>query len=103
MKAWKAYEYDSPTNYMTVVFAETASKARSVAMGTEALEDVPYTDIRVNRLKEMDDHYRGKDEVDWYNDEDRKALVHIGWSCEEPSWLCDTCIAKDECRWQEEC
>ena len=102
MKAWRAYDADICGDYSTVVFAETASKARSVAMGTDALEGALYTDIRVNRLKKMDDHYRGASEVDWYNDEDRKTLVSLGWSCEEPSWECDTCVARDECRWTED-
>lgn len=102
MKAWRAYDVESCGSYSTVVFAETASKAKAVAMSSDCFEDALYTDIRVNRLKEMDSHYRGNNEMEWYNDEDRKALVHIGWSCEEPSWECDTCIAKDECRWTED-
>lgn len=26
----------------------------------------------------------------------------MGWSCNEPSWECDTCEAKEWCRWNEE-
>ena len=101
-KAWRAYEAGDWSSYATVVFADTPSKAKVIAQQTDCLCDVEYIDIRVERFKKMDSHYRGHDEIDWDNDDDRKALVELGWSCDEPSWLCDSCVAKAECRWTEE-
>ena len=105
MKAYKTWDSKrvEVENFSTVVFAETAQKARTIAMTTDACEDAAYTDIRVIRLPEMDCHYRGHSEIDWYDMEDRKALVSIGWACLETSWECDTCLCKPDClHWQDD-
>lgn len=103
MKAYKAWDSEAVENYSTVVFAETARQAKVIAFGTETCEDANYTGIRVRRFPEMDGHDRGRSEIDWYDPEDRKALVAIGWSCFETSWECDTCTAKDICeKWEAE-
>lgn len=78
MKAYKAWDTRNVEGYSTVVFAENAQKAKKVALGTDACEDADYINIRVQRLPEMDSHYRGKTEIDWYDMEDRKALVSLG-------------------------
>ena len=94
-KAWDEYSYEG---YSTVVFAESASKAKMIALYSDACEDARFTDLRVKRLPEMDKHYRGYSEVDWDNPEDRKALVALGWSCLEPeTWQCAACPAADTC------
>lgn len=44
-------------------------------------------------------YYNGECEMDWYHDPTRLFLVkHLGWSCEEPSWMCDGCVAKEHCK-----
>lgn len=102
MKAYKAWDAKSCENISTVVFAETAQEAKKIACYTETCEDAAYTDIRVQRLPEMDGHDRGSSEIDWYDPEDRKALVALGWSCLETSEECDTCPAKSACsHWEE--
>lgn len=103
MKAYKAWDAGSDENCSTVVFAETAKAAKSVAFSSEVCEDAEYIDVRVQRFPEMDAHYRGRSEIDWYDPQDRKALVALGWACYETSWECDTCPAKGNCwRWEGE-
>lgn len=102
MKAYKAWDAKSVENCSTVVFAETAQKAKIVAMTTDACEDALFIDIRVKRLPEMDGHDRGRSEIDWYDMEDRKALVALGWACLDTGWECGTCPCKPDCsRWQD--
>lgn len=103
MKAWIARDNESVENWETVVFAETATKAKIAAMATQCCENAEYIDIRVNRIKKLDECYRGLPEMDWYNDNDRLAMVREGWRCDETSDECQTCVAKDECGyWEEE-
>lgn len=103
MKAYKAWDTRNVEGYSTVVFAENAQKAKKVALGTDACEDADYINIRVQRLPEMDSHYRGKTEIDWYDMEDRKALVSLGWMCLETSEECDACPLKMICgQWEGE-
>ena len=97
MKAWicrdKLESFGS-----TVVFAETAGKARYRAMNTDCCEDVPFTEISVRRFKEMDSQFRGHTEMDWDDHDDRRALVEYGWKCWEPSeWMCESCWCRDIC------
>lgn len=102
MKAYKAWDTKNFEGTSTVVFAETAQAAKNAARCTETCEDAAYIDIRVQRLPEMDGHDRGRSEIDWYDMEDRKALVALGWSCLDPSEECDTCPAKSACsHWEE--
>lgn len=83
----------------TVVFAESAGKARSVALHTDACVDANFTDIEVSRLYKADGLYRGKSEMDWFNPKDRHFLVvECGFSCEELDYMeCMVCSAKEEC------
>ena len=102
-KAYKAWDVANDEGWATVVFAETAKEAKTLAMSTDTCEYARFIDIRVNRFPEMDDHDRGRTEIDWNDPEDRKALVALGWSCiawEAPG-ECDICPAKKDC-WQWE-
>jgi len=103
MKAWKARDNEALENWETVVFAETASEAKMIAMSTDCCEEAQYIDIRVNRVKKLDECYRGEPEMDWYNDQDRLAMILAGWRCDETSDDCENCIGRDECEhWEEE-
>ena len=98
MKAYEAWTLSDCEGHLTVVFADNIKEAKKIAFYTETCEDSAWTDIRVRRFPEMDEHYRGLNEIDWYNDEDRCALVSLGWSCIEPcDWECEHCPAKDIC------
>lgn len=103
MKAWVAREKDEFRS--TVVFAETAGKAKSIAFGTECLEDVPFCRIQVRRVPEMDKYYEdGKTEMDWNNPQDRIVLVkECGFYCEYIEMSeCENCQAKEFCsEWEE--
>ena len=101
MKAYKAWvDYGEGS---TVVFAETRNQAKVIAISCDCCEDAKYTDIRVHRMEELDHLYKGKSEIDWYDDETRLLLVRdFGWSCIEPSWECDSCNCKKYCSWHEE-
>lgn len=98
MKAWLVKEKDEFG--ATVVFAETRGKARSMAMATDACEDVDFCDIEVRRKPQLDKYYReGKKEMDWYDDKDRLALVkECNFRCEYMEVeLCIDCPAKPYC------
>lgn len=66
-----------------IVFAETAGKARALAMQTDACEDADFTSIEVCRQKEADKYYKpGKLQLDWLKAEDRIAMVKdCGFTC----------------------
>lgn len=98
MKAWMVKEKDG--EYATVVFAETRGKARAFARYTDACEDADFCDIEVSRRPQLDKYYRdGKDEMDWYNDKDRLALVkECGFQCVDMEIdQCEDCPAKEHC------
>lgn len=103
MKAYKAWDDRNLEPCSTVVFAENVRAAKKIARSTDACEDADYINVRVLRFPEMDRHYRGKTEIDWYDMEDRKALVSLGWMCLEISEECDTCPVKTFCqRWEDQ-
>ena len=101
IKAYHASEKDGDCS--TIVFAENANHAKLIAQASDCCSDAKYIDIRVYRIKEADKMYKGRAEIDWYDDETRIMLVRdFGWSCFEPSWECDDCPANPYCRWHEE-
>lgn len=94
------------------MFAETRGKAHDIARSTDCCEDAEWCDIRVTRIPEMDKMWKpGKKEMDWYNAEDRVALVkECGWFCNH-EYLdrerdCLECPASEWCvdyiDWKEE-
>ena len=91
MKAYAAQnEY---TGYGTVVFAETAGKARALLMYTDCFEDWEFTELRPYRVKQLDGEYRGRSEMDWGIAEDRIALVKCGWHCGSDSFDPVECVS----------
>lgn len=81
-----------------VVFAETRGKAKSMALHTDACEGADFVRIEALRAKEADKYYKpGKRELDWYNSEDRIAMVKdCGFTC-IPDAHCADCPAKEFC------
>ena len=104
LKAWQAT--DNCWGYSTVVFAETRGKAKALAAKTDCCEGIPFTQIRIYRVPELDNEYRGHWEMDWCDDEDRLALVKkCGWYCIDAEDLddCSDCVAKEYCPyWEDE-
>lgn len=85
-----------------VVFAETAGKAKALAMHTDACEGADFTDIEVHRQKEADQYYKpGKWELNWFKAEDRIALVKdCGFTCIPDAHCraeCADCPASEFC------
>jgi len=102
MKAYKAWDERSCEQGSTVVFAENYKEAKKIAFTTETCEDALWIDVRVRRFPQMDAHYRGLCEIDWYNAQDRIALVSLGWSCIEAlPFECSRCVARKICRGEE--
>ena len=100
MKAWLVRQKDEFC--ATVVFAETRGKARALALRTDACEGADWLDIDVHRSPNLDKYYvEGKREMDWFNKNDRIALVKDGgFVCDPDYWEmedCDACSAKDYC------
>ena len=86
----------------SVVFAETRGKAKSMALHTDACEDADFMSIEVRRAKEADKYYKpGKRELDWFNKDDRIALVKdCGFTCIPDAHCaeeCAVCPAKEFC------
>ena len=105
-KSIKAYricdrEYIEP--YVMIVFAESRGKAISYALGTDEFPyyDYDFTQLRATRAKWADKHYRGKHEMDWYNPQDRIAMVKEGgFICDDDSFdpdECKECCAHELC------
>lgn len=74
MKAWQVNE--SSYEFCTIVFAETANKAK--LRGSNAL-DVPYIDVRVKRANWADNLAQKGGEIDWDNKEVAQILRDQGW------------------------
>lgn len=103
LKAYKAWDEGSVEPYSTVVFAQDCKEAKKLARSTDVCENADYINIRVQRFPKMDDHYRGNPEIDWYDMEDREALVSLGWMCLETSEECGTCPARTFCgHWEDQ-
>lgn len=99
IKAYKAWDVESCEFGSLVVFAENIKEAKKIAVSHEMFEDSRWIDVRVKRYPEMDEHYRGYPTIDWYNDQDRIALVSLGWSCLDPLLEeCSGCPARSMCR-----
>lgn len=103
MKGYKAWDEGADEQCSTIVFAENIREAKKIAMATDTCEDAKFIDIRVKRYKEADCLYKNSNEIDWYDEETRIALVKdFGWRCYDTSWECKKCTARKYCGWFEE-
>lgn len=106
MKAWLALNKTDDEGAATIVFAETAGKAKALALHTAACEDSNFTDISVSRLPKADKMYKlGKREMDWNDPKDRLFMVkECGFYCfDKDEKLCRECNAKKYCYlWESE-
>ena len=102
MKAYIVRDY-LESIYSTVVFAESRGQARKLALSTDTCEYLEFTRIQAVRIPQLDKYYRGKSEMDWYNKEDRIAMVsEAGFSCgslfdEMVLGNCTICCASEYC------
>ena len=101
MKAYTVEDRYNPL-FSTVVFAETRGKAKVIAQHTDACEDLDFVDIRAVRRPALDVFYKGKSEMDWFDEEDRMAMVRYGnyecsYEIDKDDLECDSCFAKEWC------
>lgn len=103
MKAWLVREKDEFS--ATIIFAETRGKAKSLALGTECLENADFCNVEAYRVPQMDKYYKeGKTEMDWLDPKDRVAMVkECDLTCEYIDLNeCKTCAAREICsQWEE--
>ncbi len=103
MKAWRVTDREYVCDYSIIVFAETRNKAKVIAQHSDAFDDcdLRYVDFRVTRAPELDKYYRGNDEMDWFDKNDRIAMVkEAGFSCSPECWEpedCESCPARQWC------
>ena len=98
MKAW--FVREKGEYCATIVFAETRGKAKSMALTTDCCGDANFCDIEVRRVPQADKYYKdGKTEMDWFDPNDRIALVRdCDFSCEYAEiGKSESCAAKDYC------
>lgn len=101
MKAYEVYDTWNPDNGCTIVFGETAGKAKSAALHTDVGEDSLFVDIRAYRVPTLDSYYRGRIEMDWDNPDERIAMVKEAnmhcqpWTTEADD--CKKCPAREYC------
>lgn len=99
MKAWQCINYYD--GYIMIVYAETAGKARYIAIQSGSIgDDLEFRDVIVRREKKLDAYYRGVSEMDWYNAQDRMAIVQeLGLSCDDDSFDPDDCKRCPAAEW----
>ena len=101
-KAYIVTDKYGEAGYSTVIFAETRGKAVCFACATEEFEDYSFTELRANRCKEMDKFYNGRNMMDWYNPDDRVAMVRYAffqcsYELSTGELECGDCPAKQWC------
>ena len=105
MKAYIIQDLKGYADYSTVVFAETSGKAKAIAIKTDAFNDYEFTEISARRVPALDKYYHGLDEMDWFDPDDRVALVkEANFFCSYEDDIedlrCEDCPAK---KWCERC
>ena len=103
MKAYIVSDRNGDKGTCLVVFTETAGKAKAYGAHSEEFCDYGFTGIRANRCRELDRFYKGRSEMDWYDDEDRAAMVqYANFYCSyeyDPADLeCEECPGNKWCR-----
>ena len=94
LKAYSVSDRNGDEGYSLVVFAETVGKAKGYTAGTDDFCDYGFTGIRAIREPQLDRFYRGKPEMDWFDPDDRVAMVrYADFEC---SSECD--VTEEDCR-----
>lgn len=96
MKAFKIYSR-TENYYSEIVFANTPGQARALGLTSDATEGCEFTDIGVRRVPALDKFYKGRSRMEWYDDDDRIALVRFG------GFHCEDCDELERCPAHEWC
>ena len=91
MKAYTASDRNGDEGITLVIFAESAGKAKAYAAQDDRFCDYGFTGIRVNRCKSLDQFYKGRPEMDWFDMDDRIAMVRYA------DFRCSTELSDYEC------
>ena len=103
LKAYMVTDKDWNCGYFLIVFAQSRGKAISEALGMDEFPvcDFGYVDLRANRKPRLDKYYRGRSVMDWFDDDDRVAMVkELDIGCGEDAFDpddCEVCAAKNIC------
>lgn len=110
MKAWIVNDLPD-CEYVAIVFAETAGKAKSYCSEhDDIIGDVDFIHVSARRCKEADKYFRGVQQMDWDDDDDRVLMVkELGFYCNDEVFdpeCCKECPATRYCdkykEWKEE-
>lgn len=101
----KAYMVSQIDSFNSIVaYAESANKAKSLALLSDQFEDVEYIDLQAYRLPEGDLEIDKVRLLDFYDPQDRVLLVKkYGFHCEYVEVdECEKCSAKEYCTFYQE-
>lgn len=103
MKAYSVSDRDGSEGGSIIVFAETAGKAKAYAVRQDDFCDYGFTGLRAIRRPMLDKYHKGRTEMDWFDPNDRIAMVrYANYECSgEVSFAdcdCENCPAKKWCR-----
>lgn len=92
--------YTDVSEGAVIVFADTASEAKTKALGHDVLDDAEYIQLRVKRIPKIDglENCKSQDNY-WDNGKIRLIMVRdYGWACIEPDGKdCEKCAARQIC------
>lgn len=92
--------YTDVSEGAVIVFADTASEAKTKALGHDVLDDAEYIQLRVKRIPKIDglENCKPQDNY-WDNGKIRLIMVRdYGWACIEPDGKdCEKCAARQIC------
>ena len=105
MKAYSVSDANGDMGYEYIVFAETRGKALAYALHNCdcAFDGYGWTEMRALRKPQLDRFYRGRNEMDWNDMNDRMAMVKdAGFQCSDEVTVsareCETeCPAHEWC------
>ena len=95
MKAFCVTEKSGACDSALIVFAETRGQAIRYALDYTGVFDWSrWVDMRANRVPKLDAFYKGKPEMDWYDEKERTAMVrYAGMRCSD-----EVDVTLDKCR-----
>ncbi len=104
MKAYITSDRNGDEGMSLVVFAETAGRAKAYTVGKDEFCDYGFTGIRANRCRLLDKFYKGKPEMDWFDPDDRVAMVqYANFECTYELSFAECRCDESECPAREWC
>ena len=106
MKAYEVSDRNCDVGCAFIVFAETRGKAISSVDDDDVFGDYSFIEMRAIRKPSLDKYYNGRKQMDWYDMDDRVAMVRDGnFRCSDeydvPLEECEACPAHEWCEQYE--